>query len=222
MKKIAVLLMTTVLAASLIGCSSSPSGDGSSSLPDADSFSDSGSPSSDSVSPDGESSQVPDSPDGDSSSPEAPDGVYPSQGLAEGRLGDAMNTKLFTFTINSAYICGEYASYVPEDGYRLLVADMTVKSVTGGNLTLADTDFLLQWGNGEGDDYAFPLEDAHLVLDEKILPSEYALAQNAELSGLLIYEVPADIGDFYISYLEFFGDGSTGDTFNVYMSPEIQ
>ena len=220
MKKFAVILMTTVLAAALIGCGpSGSSGDGSSSLPDSDAFGDSGTPSSDPGSSADDSSQPPDSSAGDASSSQD-SGVYPSQGVADGNLKDIMNTRLFTFSINSAYICDEYASYVPEDGFRLLVVDLSIKSTTSGNLTLADTDFLLQWSNGEEDDYAFPMEDAHLVLDEKILPSEYALAQNAETSGLLIYEVPADIRDFFISYLEFFGDGSAGDTFNVYFTPE--
>ncbi|MDE7351935.1 MAG: DUF4352 domain-containing protein [Acetatifactor sp.] len=220
MKKIAVILMTTVLAAALIGCGPSGSSDGTSSLPDFDAFSDSGTSSSDSGSSIDDSSQTPDSSADNASSPQDSNNVYPNQGIAEGNLKDIMNTRLFTFSINSAYVCGEYASYIPEDGCKLLVVNLAIKSTTSGNLTLADTDFLLQWSNGEEDDYAFPMEDAHLVLDEKILPSEYALAQNAETSGLLIYEVPADIRDFYISYLEFFGDGSTGDTFNVHFTPE--
>ena len=54
---------------------------------------------------------------------------YAEDGYAEGRLGDTMHTYFFDYTVNSAYLCDTFEGYTPIlDGYRLLVADVTVKN----------------------------------------------------------------------------------------------
>lgn len=152
--------------------------------------------------------------------------VYAEDGYAEGRLGDTMHTYFFNFTVNSAYTCGEFAGYTPAAGSQLLVVDVTVKNTVTSSVEMYDTDFQAQW-KGEGDeDFRLPIttdpetyEELDPISDSQ-LPGTYTLGVNADRTGLLVYEVPADLKDFSISYLEAFEDGDEGDVFFVFFTAE--
>lgn len=60
------------------------------------------------------------------------------------------------------------------------------------------------------------------VLNDQMLPGEYDLPIGKTINGLLVYEVPAGNKDFSISYLEMFDDDTTGDVFFVYFSADKQ
>lgn len=151
------------------------------------------------------------------------------QGVSEGRVGDTMETYFFDFTLNSAYLCTEYEGYVPASGNVLLVADVTVKNTFTKSIEMYDTDFQIQWGDGD-EDFGYPItidletgEELDPVSDEQ-LPGTYNLGVNAERGGLLVYEVPADYVDFSISHLELFNNGGEeseeGDVYFVYFTAE--
>lgn len=57
-----------------------------------------------------------------------------SDGFAEGKMGDTMRTYFFDYTVNSAYLCDEYAGYTAAEGNELLVADVTVKNTGSSEL----------------------------------------------------------------------------------------
>jgi len=141
-------------------------------------------------------------------------------------LGDTMHTCFFDFTVNSAYVCGEYEGYTPEEGNRMLVVEVTVRNTGDASVEMYDTDFQAQWGSEDEDDFRVPITtdpDTYEELDtlsEKQLPGTYTLGIDGERTGLLVYEVPADQLDYSISYMEMFEDESTGDTFFVYFTPE--
>ena len=59
-------------------------------------------------------------------------------------------------------------------------------------------------------------------LTDEQLPGTYPLSVDEEVTGLLVYEVPAGNRDFSISYLEQFDDNSEGDTFFVFFTAEDQ
>ena len=144
-------------------------------------------------------------------------------GYAEGKMGDTMRNSFFDYTVNSAYVCDTYGDYTPQSGYELLVADVTVKNVLGETITMFDNDFQVQWNSDNNDDYDFPvtfyLEEGTSLGDE-VLPAQYDLAKDESRTGLLVFEVPAGEKDFSISYMEYFDDDSTGDTFFVFFSAE--
>ena len=152
---------------------------------------------------------------------------YAQDGYGEGRMGDTMHTYFFDYTVNSAYLCDEFSGYTPSaEGYRLLVAEVTVKNTNRESIIMYDTDFQIQWGDESEDAYDFPITlYADPVSDEQ-LPYEYELAVDEERTGLLVYEVPDGNSDFSISYLEMFDDGTeqgeTGDTFFVFFSADEQ
>lgn len=146
------------------------------------------------------------------------------EGYGEGRIGDTMRSCFFDFTIKDAYLCDVYGSYIPGEGYDLLVADLTVKNTVTSSLPMFDSDFMVTWGDGD-EDYDVPATfyaGSEGLLGDEVLPSEYTLKVNESRDGLLIFEVPEGINDFSIFYLELFDDDSTGDAFFVYFTAEKQ
>lgn len=143
-------------------------------------------------------------------------------GYGEGRMGDTMHTEFFDYTVNSAYLCDDYEDYIPAEGYRLLVADVTVKNTFNESIPMFDTDFQAQWTDDSEDAYVLPLTYYMDQVSDQQLPTEYELAVDEERTGALVFEVPEGEKDFSISYLELFEDGSEGDVFFVYFTAEDQ
>lgn len=149
-----------------------------------------------------------------------PKDIYAAEekGTAKGSLTDVMHTHFFDYTINSAYRCDKFDTYVPEDGYELLVAEVTVTNTTEQSFSMYDNDFELQWemeDAGEGKpDHSYSLVELAKTNGE-VLPVEYILNPGQSRTGLLIYEIPEKLEDFSISYLEYYSDDSTGAQFFV-------
>lgn len=149
--------------------------------------------------------------------------VYAEDGYGEGRLGSVMHTYFFDFTVNSAYLCGEYNGYTPAEGNVLLVADVTVKNTDNYSIEMYDTDFQIQWGEDADEDaYDYPITLYADPVSDDQLPGTYPLAVDEEVTGLLVYEVPAGYNDFSISYLELFDDDTEGDVYFVYFTAKEQ
>lgn len=152
---------------------------------------------------------------------------YAEDGYGEGRMGDTMHTYFFDYTVNSAYLCGEFEGYAPvQPDYQLLVAEVTVKNTGRESIPMYDTDFQVQWSDTSEDAYDYPITLYADAVSDAQLPAEYELAVNEERTGLLVYEVPNGEKDFSISYLELFDDGTEegeeGDLFYVYFTAEEQ
>lgn len=218
MKKIASLLLTAAMVVAMTGCAGLPSGSNASESGNSGSSS-SGSGSSalgdligNSTTDNGGSST-------DNGSTTGNGGITAQNGYAEGRIGDVMQTAWFTFTVNSAYVTGEYEGYAPAEGNELLVVDITVKNTFNASTPMFDTDFQAQWNDTADDAYAWPVEAAY-SLSSDILPDQYELAINESRNGLLLYEVPANNKDFSISFLEWYEDDTEGDVFFVYFTAE--
>ncbi len=198
MKKLACALLAGVLAVALTAC-----GAGSS-----------GSSSSDSRSLPGSSQQEQQQP--------ASDTITAVDGYAEGRMGDVMQTYFFNYSVNSAYVCDSYEGYTPAEGNALLVAEVTVKNTGRQSIEMYDTDFQAQWGDEEG--FSVPITydmetGAELeTVSAEQLPGIYTLGINESKTGLLVFEIPAGMYDLSISYMEYFSDESTGDTFFVFFT----
>lgn len=153
---------------------------------------------------------------------------YPVDGYAEGRIGDTMHTYFFDYTVNDAYTCASYEGTTPASGNIFLVVDITVKNTSTQSYNMFDTDFQAQWGTDGEEDYRVPITtdpETYEELDplsEEQLPGTYPLAVDEEVRGLLVYEVPEGYQDFSISYMEYFDDESTGDTFFVFFTAKEQ
>ncbi len=144
----------------------------------------------------------------------------------EGRLGDAMETYFFDFTVRSATLCDTFETYTPAEGNRILMVDVEVKNTGNASIEMYDTDFQAQWGGEGEDDYSVPItfdketEEELDVLNENQLPATYTLGIDETRAGLLVFEVPGGEQDFSLSYQEYFDNDSTGDVYFVYFTPE--
>ena len=137
---------------------------------------------------------------------------YPDDdGTAQGGLNTVMHTEFFTFTITGAALHSTLDDYVPGLGQVVLAVDMEVENTFSETIPMFDTDFLLQWGDGE-EDQAYCLLDT--VADDQ-LPERYDLEKGQARSGRLYFAVPQDVEDFTLTYLEHFDDGTTGNKFSV-------
>lgn len=148
------------------------------------------------------------------------DGITAEGGYGEGYIGDTMKTYFFDYTVNSAYLCDEFNGYVPQEGNRLLVAEVTVKNTFNESIVMYDTDFQVQWNSTGEDDYDFPITLYADPVSEEQLPAEYELGINKDRTGLLVFEVPQERKDFSISYLELFDDDSEGNVFFVFFTAD--
>ncbi len=150
--------------------------------------------------------------------------VTPDQdGYAEGKLGDTMRNTFFDYSVNNAYVCDFYEDYIPQAGYELLVADVTVKNTFDETISMFDSDFQVQWDSDSKDAFDYPVTfylDEGTGLGDKVLPAQYDLAKEESRTGLLIFEVPTGETEFSISYMEYFDDDTTGDTFFVLFTAE--
>lgn len=144
-------------------------------------------------------------------------------GAAQG--DGAQHTTFFDYAVNDAYLCDSFETYTPAEGNEMLVVEVSVTNTFGESIEMYDLDFQAQW-SGEGDeDYAWPItfdgtETGTQTLRDDQLPAVYQLADGETRTGLLVYEVPAGESEFSVSYMEYFDDDSTGDTYFIYFGAE--
>lgn len=145
---------------------------------------------------------------------------YPDEeGYASGYVGTVMHNKFFDFTVNSAALYNEYEGYAPEEGKLVLVTELTIKNTFQKSIPMFDTDFQLQWSvdSEDEDNFAWPVLDP--IADNQ-LPESYELAVQEERTGILIFEVSAELKDFSLVYLEEFDDDTTGNLFCVFFTAD--
>ena len=92
--------------------------------------------------------------------------------------------------------------------------NVTVDNTFGEALPMYDSDFQVQWGDGE-EDFAWSLD----AYSDKMMPLEWELATDESATYDLVFEVPADLSSFAIVYLEQYtdedGNSGEGDLFTV-------
>lgn len=138
----------------------------------------------------------------------------------EGYLGDTLSTYWFDFTVDDAYLCDEYEGYTPDSGYQMLVVTLSLKNTVNFSVDMFQSDFPVLWADGDSSvgDYPIP------AFTDDQLPDEYTLGINRSKSGLLVYEVPKDVKDFSLAFMELFEDednedGREGETYFVDFTP---
>ena len=164
--------------------------------------------------------------------PGTEDYIYPDEdGLAMGYAGDTMRTAFFDMTINDPYTCDEFDGLTPDEGYKFLVAELTLYNYTNYSQPIYDTDFEVVWDLDDDAAWAYPEVDEvmgadgeteYAVRSEQQLPLISDLGIHKTVTALLLYQVPVDCKDFFIDFYEVFNDGSEegllGDAFYVRFS----
>lgn len=136
-------------------------------------------------------------------------------GYAEGKIGEAVQTSWFTFTVNSVEFADEYAGKTPAEGNEFVVANITVVNTFNDTLPMGNYDFQIQWGEGDGD-YGYGIEE---IFTDTMMPYEYELEKGDSLTGDVVYEIPkVEDGSYSISFLEIYEDDQEGNVFFVYFT----
>ncbi len=144
--------------------------------------------------------------------------VQATDGIAEGKAGDTMATAWFTFKINSAKLADDYKGAVQaEDGMKLAVVNVTLTNTFEEDIPMFDSDFQIQWGDGDDDyDYPVTLEDTS-YWTEGMLEDSYVLPAKKSVTGDLVFAVPEGINDFWLAFMEYYDtedeDSEEGDVF---------
>lgn len=154
-------------------------------------------------------------------------------GVALGYEGDTLHTEFFDMTINNPYTCEEFDGLTPNEGYKFLVAELTVYNHTMTTQPMMDVDFEVIWDLDDDDAWAWPEcdetqdengEPVYSIRSEQQLPVEYDLGIRKTVTGLLLYQVPEDAKDFFIAYYEVYApvagsdEPEYGDSFYVRFS----
>lgn len=135
-------------------------------------------------------------------------------------LGETVSTAWFDYVVTNVETQNEYGGYISAQGDQLVVVELTLKSTYTQPVTMFDTDFQLSWSEMDLDEtQCMPVE---YYCDQQ-LPTEYELAPRESRSGVLVYQVPQDVGDLQLVFQEIFDDGTQegrpGDTYWVDLTP---
>lgn len=160
------------------------------------------------------------------------DVILPDEdGVAMGYVGDTLRTAFFDMTVNDPYTCGEFDGLTPSEGYKFLVAELTLYNYTNYSQPMFDTDFEVIWDLDDDDAWAWPESDevmdengeiSYAVRSEQQLPVSFDLGIHKTVTGILLYQVPVDTKDYFIDFYEVYDDGTEegkyGDSFYVRFS----
>lgn len=136
-------------------------------------------------------------------------------GYGEGKIGEAVQTSWFAFTINSVEFVEEYAGKTPAEGNEFVVANISVANTFNDVVPMGNYDFQIQWGEGD-EDYGYGMEE---ILNEDMMPYEYELEKNQTVTGDVVYEIPkVEDAQYSISFLEIYEDDKDGNVFFVYFN----
>ena len=131
--------------------------------------------------------------------------VMPENGYAEGRIGDAMRTAWFDFTVNKAELTDQYGSVTANEGEKLLVVNVTLTSTVDQEIVMYDTDFQAQWGTFKEDDYRYPVTFENEAAPEKeMLATEYTLEPEKSVTGDLVFSVPGGKDRYSLFFMEYY------------------
>ena len=170
---------------------------------------------------------------GSSGGKDSVDGVIcpDEDGVALGYAGDTLRTKFFDMTVSNPYTCDEFDGLTPTEGYKFLVAELTLYNHTDYSQPMFDTDFEVIWDLDDDEAWTWPEsnevmgdngESTYTVKSDQQIPVEFKLGIHKTETGLLLYQVPVDSTDYFIAYYEFIDDGTeegeVGDSFYVRFS----
>lgn len=113
-------------------------------------------------------------------------------GLAVGYEGDTLHTAFFDMTIDNPRTCEEFDGLTPTEGYKFLVADLTLYNYTDHTQPMFDTDFEVVWDLDDDDAWAWPEcdevmgddgETDYFVRSEQQIPVSFNLGIHKTQTG---------------------------------------
>lgn len=134
--------------------------------------------------------------------------------LVVGSEGDTMTCSFFEFTISDVQALEEIDGFVPEkETNKFITAQVNVKNITEDEIPVGNYDFYIIWETEE--ETAEEDHWAYASFRDDMYPDDVKLASGETLSGLLVFDIPADVDEFTIAYDEIYDDEFVGDTYAV-------
>lgn len=125
-----------------------------------------------------------------------------------GGMNETLTCSFFDFEITGVKSETELEGYQPsQEGYKFVIADVTVKNVFDDPIPVGNYDFNIVWNGGE--DYAYE------EFMDGMYPDDVELAVGETLSGALVFEIPEDINEFMVVYEEYWDDDFQGNTYTI-------
>ena len=149
-------------------------------------------------------------------------------GVKDGRIGQTIKTYFFSFVVEEAYLCSDYAGHIPKEGMEILVARVTVTNTGNKSIPMADMDFQAQWDDESEDAFAVPItmdpatKKEIAAVSEEQLPYEYDLAPGETRSGDLVFDIPSGCSNLSVSTADTFENGTKGDSYFVFFDPDVR
>ena len=133
-------------------------------------------------------------------------------GSAKAEIGETITNVFFSFSVNHAALVDEYSGEKAERGFLFLVTEITVTNTSEEELPMWDSDFAVQWGDGEND-YSYP----YTRFADTQMEDAFTLAPQETLTADVVYEILLQEGEneYSISYLEYYDDEVEGNIFYV-------
>lgn len=165
--------------------------------------------------------------------------IYPDENdEAFGYLGDTLRTSFFDMRVDSAYTCYEFDGVVPDEGCKLLVAEITLYNYTSYTQPMFFSDFEIWWDGDDSSEENWGYEEyvKHLplfeeeeledgyeyyVVSDQQLPTEYDLDIRGTEQGVLLYQVPEESNTYSMIFQEYFSDDTEGALFEVRFSAPL-
>lgn len=149
--------------------------------------------------------------------------ILPNEdGFAMGYAGDTLRTAFFDMTVDNLRTCEEFDGLAPSEGYKFLVAELTLYNHTDDTQPMFDSDFEVIWDLDDDDAWAWPdcdevmNEDGeidYMVRSAQQIPMSYDLGIHKTQTGVLLYQVPVDSKDYLIAFYEVYEDGTEEGTY---------
>lgn len=145
--------------------------------------------------------------------------------VADGKVGEKIETYFYYFTVNNAYFTQQYGSYEAKKDRKLVVVNVTLENILSKSIAMSALEFQVQWGEGEEEftsGITYDL-DAHSEIDpvkDTQFPNTFSLDANEERTGDLVFEVPQETTTIDFCTMDSFEDASIeAGTYFVTLTP---
>lgn len=117
-------------------------------------------------------------------------------------VGETLQNAFFKWTVNSVKTKTEINGTSAGDGYKFVVANITMVNTTDYEFESGNYEFRGIIGPEEEDD----LDSVDAFYDE-MLPDEFNLKAGEEATGDLLFKVKEDVDEIIIDFESFYGNG---------------
>jgi hypothetical protein len=134
--------------------------------------------------------------------------------VTTGKVGDTLTNTFFAWTVRSVevkdslIVDGE--ELLPDtNGYKFLLVDITTKNVFDKANPMGNVDFTIIWTEGDETKEDF----GYYEFMDGMYPDEFMQEVGESASGILVFEVPANVHNANIAYYELWDDDFEGDAY---------